>query len=85
MEGVKLCGLWKNKTKEGKPYLSGKLGSAKLLIFQNERKQAANHPDYTVFLVPGENKPKDSSGQQTNNGAPPDEDGYDPLGRDIPF
>jgi hypothetical protein len=40
MEGIKLSGLWKNKTKDGKTYLSGNLGTAKMLVLPNDFKRA---------------------------------------------
>ena len=35
MEGTRLTGLWKNKDKNGKTYLSGSLGLARLLVLPN--------------------------------------------------
>ncbi len=55
---VKLCGLWENETRTGGKYLSGKLGSARLLIFPNKHKQTPNHPDFTLFLAPVQEAPK---------------------------
>lgn len=62
-EGVKLTGLYKQKRKkDGKTYLTGKLNyGARLLILPNEKKQADNEPDFNVFLVPIEEKPKQAA------------------------
>lgn len=59
-EGVKIAGLYKQKRKkDGKTYLTGKLNfQSRLLILPNEKKQADNEPDFNVFLVPIEDKPK---------------------------
>ena len=54
MEGTRLTGLWKNKDKNGKTYLSGSLGLARLLVLPNDFKKKDSDPDYTVLLVPAE-------------------------------
>ncbi len=56
MNGLKLTGLWKSKTKDGKTYLSGTLGSIKVLVFTNEYKKKDSDPDYTLFFAPKEEK-----------------------------
>ena len=57
MEGTRLSGLWKNKGKDGKTYLSGNLsGSARLLVMPNEYKKGEKDPDYFAYLVPVEKK-----------------------------
>jgi hypothetical protein len=55
---VKLSGLWKQKTKDGKPYLSGTIGGAKVLVFPNEYKKTEKDPDYSLFVAPREEKAK---------------------------
>jgi len=52
MEGTKLTGLWKNTSKAGKDYLSGRLGAGKLLVIQNEFKKKDSDPDYIAWLAP---------------------------------
>lgn len=56
MDGTRLSGLWKNKGKDGKTYLSGSLGSARLLVMPNGYKKADKDPDYIVYVVPAEKK-----------------------------
>ena len=56
MEGVKLTGLWKNKTKDGKTYLSGTLGGARVMVFPNDFKRKETDPDYNVVLSPAKEK-----------------------------
>ena len=56
MEGTRLSGLWKNKGKDGKTYLSGSLGSARLLVMPNDYKKAERDPDYIAYVVPAEKK-----------------------------
>lgn len=54
---VRLTGLWKERTQDGKPYLSGKLtGSSRLVIFPNDRKTKDTDPDFAVYVVPVEKK-----------------------------
>lgn len=53
---VPLCGLWENTSKDGAVYFSGSLGSAKILVFKNNRKTQQNHPSFNVYIVPNEKK-----------------------------
>lgn len=59
---VKLCGLWKQKRKkDGKTYLVGRNSfTSKLLVMPNDDKKADNEPDFWVFVVEDELKPKTS-------------------------
>lgn len=57
---VKLTGLWTGKTAAGDPKMTGRMGSARVLILKNKFKKQDNHPDYELFLVPIE---KDGNGQ----------------------
>lgn len=61
-EMFKLCGLWKNMSKDGKQYLAGYLGGAKMMIFQNNQKEGEKDYDYHVFLTeaPKKKKPGES-------------------------
>ncbi len=61
---IRLGGLWKQKSKTGVEYLTGKLGTARLLIFRNEQKSNSNAPDYTMFLVTDDRVP-DASRQDS--------------------
>ncbi len=55
---IQLCGLWKNKTKDGEEYLSGNLnGNTKILIFKNKYKEKDNHPDNIIYI--SQNRKKD--------------------------
>jgi uncharacterized protein (DUF736 family) len=58
MNGLKLTGLWKNTSKDGKAYLSGSLGGVKVLVFPNEHKRDEKDPDYNLVLTPREDKEK---------------------------
>ena len=77
-EMVKLMGLWKNKTKEGKQYLTGFLGQSKVLIFQNDKKETEKDFDYNVFITQAPPRKRDNGGSSQSTGsqvAPPqDED-----------
>lgn len=61
MDGVKLTGLWKNTSKDGKTFLSGSLGGVKVLVFPNAYKKADADPDYNLFFAPKEDKRKDTA------------------------
>ncbi len=55
-ELVRLTGLWKGKKKDGTTYLSGTLGSAKIVVFPNDRKNGDKDPDFVVYLSKPEEK-----------------------------
>lgn len=47
---VKLGGLWLKEGKNGK-FMSGKLGSANIMIFPNKNKKTDKHPDYEIVVA----------------------------------
>jgi hypothetical protein len=53
-EMMKVTGLWANKAKDGKTYLSGRLGDVKILIFPNNFKEAENQPSHIMYYAPVE-------------------------------
>jgi len=54
-ERIKLGGLWLNKTRDGREYLTGKLSpSVKILIFKNNFRSADNQPSHIMYLAPVE-------------------------------
>ena len=63
----RLGGLWANKSKAGKKYLTGAIKinnvETKLIIFPNDRKENENQPDFNVFL-------KDDPQAPAQNAAP---------------
>lgn len=75
MDGTRLTGVWKNKTKDGKTYLSGNLGLSRLLILPNDFKRTEKDPDFNVFVCPQEKKDK------PKNGTPGSDDPWDDFGR----
>lgn len=52
---IKLTGLWKNKSKDGKPYLAGSIGNLRLLVFPNDKMKDTD-PDYRVCIAENEKK-----------------------------
>jgi len=65
---IKLCGLWKQKTRDGKVYYSGGFGyGAGLQLFTNAYKEGdPKKPDLILYVV--KKKPKDT--QQDGNDRP---------------
>jgi hypothetical protein len=62
VEGTKLTGLWKNKTKDRKTFPSGNLGMSRLLVLQKYYKQGEKDPDFNVLVCPQEKKDKPKNG-----------------------
>jgi hypothetical protein len=61
---IKLGGLWTNKDKNGKTYLTGKLSpTVKILIFKNEYRESDNHPTHVMYLSQVETQPGEESKQ----------------------
>ena len=53
---IRLGGLWKNETKDGKTYLAGSFGGARLMIFPNGYKEKDSDPDYVVTMAQSQPK-----------------------------
>lgn len=50
---IKLTGLWKNKSKSGETYLTGRISpTSKLLILPNTFKKTDKDPDFMAYLTP---------------------------------
>jgi hypothetical protein len=89
---VRLGGLWRAETRGGQQMLRGRLGAAKILVFENSYKRDENDPDMVMYLAAG--KPREDSdgssgggggGASSSSGSPgqndPGTEGVD----DIPF
>ena len=79
---IRLTGLWMNESRDGKKYMSGTMGGAKLLIFKNERKEQDKHPDYYAFI--GESVKK-QEGQSAQQGQLPVQEAYGKSEDNVPF
>lgn len=65
MEGIKLTGLWKGKSKSGETYLSGKVSpTSRLLIFPNSHKKGDKDPDFIAYLAPGQEEEQKARKQE---------------------
>lgn len=77
---IKLCGLWKNKTKDGKVYYSGGLTySTNLLLFSNAYKENPDDKKPDLILYIGKKEKKEDKQN------PKSQDSEDPGSEDIPF
>ncbi len=75
---IKLCGLWKQETKEGKVYYSGGLTySTNLLLFTNTYKDSPDDKKPDLILYIGKKEKKEDK--------PKTQDSEDPGSEDIPF
>ena len=64
---IKLCGLWKSQTSEGKVYYSGGLSySTNLLLFPNAYKESPDDkkPDLILYIGKREKKEKPESEEE---------------------
>lgn len=63
INGLRYASLYKNTSKNGKTYLSGRFehgSGARLLVLPNpEKKDGDNLPDFIVYLTPEKPKPKE--------------------------
>ena len=66
-ELTKVTGLWKNKGKDGKTFLSGKFGMAFMLVYPNRYKKKEKEPDYYVCLRNDKKRPEQK--KEENSGA----------------
>lgn len=90
---VELMALWENRTKAGKPYVSGYLGSATIVGFKNEDKRNEKEPDWKFYISKGkrqkEYEERRANGgdqqQEKDNRAPAGHDKYDDRSNQIPF
>ena len=48
MNGIRVCGLWKNVDKNGNEYFSGNIGDIRVMIFPNRFKETEKQPDYIM-------------------------------------
>lgn len=55
-QGIPLCALWLNETKDGKRYYRGKLGDAQILGWIQEEKTNERQPDLRLMLYPAQPK-----------------------------
>lgn len=53
---VRLTGLWVNESKDGKKYMAGNLGMARVMVFKNDHKEKDSDPDYVLLLGAKENR-----------------------------
>lgn len=59
---IKLTGLWLSESENGRQYMVGYFGNAKVMIFRNDRKKdGSKEPDYNMFIVEKEQKKDDSN------------------------
>lgn len=65
---VEIFALWKNTSKSGETYLSGKLGSSRVLVLKNNYKENDNQPDYRVFVAKQENDGNGNGGGKGSKG-----------------
>lgn len=64
---IRLGGLWKNETKDGKTYLAGSFGGARLMIFPNGYKDKDSDPDYVVTMAQAQPKKDKAEDKKSND------------------
>jgi len=48
---IKIGALWLQTSKDGKKFMTGNFGDAKLVVMKNDYKTTDNHPDYIVYIA----------------------------------
>ena len=64
----RLLSLWKNTSKNGNVYYTGKLGNVGLVAFENNDKQNEKQPDLTIYVK--EETKQEETKQEENNDDP---------------
>lgn len=64
---IRLTGLWKSETKEGKTMLKGKLNKLNILILPNTNKNNDSQPDYSVYISDGSGVVKENQGEKNED------------------
>ena len=59
---IRLTGLWRNRDRKGKDYLSGSLQSLRILIFSNNYHQSDRDPDYILYVCQSDRQPNQQGG-----------------------
>ena len=62
---VEIFALWKNTSKSGETYLSGKMGNSRVLVLKNNYKETDNQPDYRVYVTKDD---REGNGNGNGNG-----------------
>ncbi len=70
---IQIAVFYKRQSKNDRVYYQGKLGSGRLLLFKNDKKESEKHPDLILYIVP-ENQKQEQRDQ-----------GESESERDIPF
>lgn len=65
---LRVGGLWRNETKDGKVYLAGSFGNLRLMVFENGFKESENDPDYILNVAQA--KPKENGKKQQRRSTP---------------
>ena len=71
----RLVSLWKNTSKNGKVYYTGKLGNVGLVAFENDNKTNEKKPDLTIYI---KEEQKEEETKITNN-----EDVFEEFGNTV--
>lgn len=63
----RLLSLWKNTSKNGNVYYTGKLGNVGLIAFENNDKQNEKQPDLTIYVKEETKENVEKVEQESNN------------------
>lgn len=65
MAGIRLAGLWKKTSRDGKEYFEGTLGGGLVRFYFSDRKTSENSPDAALYVV---EKSQPQGGQRGGGG-----------------
>ena len=61
---IKIASFWKRESKNNRTYYQGKLGSGRLLLFKNDKRDNDKAPDLILYIVQDKGKQGSSDSTQ---------------------
>lgn len=65
---IRVSGLWKNRTKNGDPYLGGSLAGLRISVMPNTYKKKDRDPDFFLYLQPRKRRDEEATDKKEDGG-----------------
>lgn len=70
---VRICGLWEEVTRDGRPKISGRVTpTSRYILLHNAHKQNPSDPDWTLFLAAVRRDPNGQGSGASGEGSGPE-------------